>query len=624
MKRSILAGLLFFPLILLADTWEQRNADRHVLTLSMEQDVQIFTDFTRKTKVRSLHKIQSPEAIKNGFGEFQDEYNPTFEKLTMSAVVITPEGKRIHHNKVQDKARSGNNAVYDDTRVVTLTVPNLTVGSTVELRIAYHNFKPRVPGQIELFHQIEPSGEAKRVRYAVTWPQGMDLTFLPSNGLAPGKSTVTNGKHTLEWAFNDRDEIPDEDYTPPVEHLAGSMSISNWKDWSQLDAFFAPVVGESAKVTPPIQKLAEEIMAKSTSTADRIQGVFNYIDDNVRYVSMNLGQNGLTPHPAEETLKNRYGDCKDRTALAIALLKVLGVKAYPALVAPTLPEIQDALPRWGYFNHMIAAVEHGGLYFVESTDNNFPYTEQHPGLNGGQVFLIDGNGGKRITLPTEDLSNPGTWTTKRIQLNPDGSGRLEHTGILSRKSCPGVRQGIRAIEAMPKPLADKSKQVMLAAIHAGIQDGAIEFQGVDQRFGPIQTRITGTAPGLAQKNGPFLVYALEVEDRMENFPDSPRVHPLWFTVTDYAHTETVVQLPAGHSVVHRPRNFDMKTDGIRFKRACKLEGNRFTVIEDRWLTPARLPATEYHRLRQFHQELKNASEDNLILRKTSTKEARKP
>ncbi|MBK9428925.1 MAG: DUF3857 domain-containing protein [Elusimicrobia bacterium] len=208
MKRSILVGLL-------ADTWEQRNADRHVLTLSMEQDVQIFTDFTRKTKVRSLHKIQSPEAIKNGFGEFQDEYNPTFEKLTMSAVVITPEGKRIHHNKVQDKARSGNNAVYDDTRVVTLTVPNLTVGSTVELRIAYHNFKPRVPGQIELFHQIEPSGEAKRVRYAVTWPQGMDLTFLPVNGLAPGKSTVTNGKHTLEWAFNDRDEIPDEDHMPP-------------------------------------------------------------------------------------------------------------------------------------------------------------------------------------------------------------------------------------------------------------------------------------------------------------------------------------------------------------------------------------------------------------------------
>jgi transglutaminase-like putative cysteine protease len=627
MKRSILptlAGLFFFPLLLLADTWEERNADRHVLNLSIERDIQIFPDFTRKTSVRSLHKVQSPEAIKNGFGEFQEEYNPTFDKLTMSAVVITPDGKRIRHNKVQDKARSGDNAVYDDTRVVTLTLPHLTVGSTVELRIAYHNFKPRVPGQFELFHQIEPSAEAKQVRYAVTWPKGMDLTFLPSNGLASGKATVTNGKHTLEWNFQDRDEIPDETHMPPLEHLGGSLAISNWKDWSQLDAFFAPLVEGSAKVTPPIQKLAEEIMAKSTSTADRIQEVFNYIDDNVRYVSMNLGQNGLTPHPADETLKNRYGDCKDRTALAIAILKVLGVQAYPTLVAPALPEIQDTLPSWGHFNHMIAAVEYDGLHFVESTDNNFPYMEQHPGLNGAQVFLINGHGGKRITLPTEDITRPGYWTTTRIQLNPDGSGRLNQTGGISRKSCPMFRQGIRAIESMPKPLADKSKQIMLAGVHAGIQDGAIEFQGVDQRFGRIQTHITGTATDFAQKNGPFLVYALELEDRMRSFPDSPRVHPLWFTVIDYAHTETVVQLPAGHSVVHRPRNFDMKTDGIRFKRACKLEGNRFTVIEDRWLTPARLPATEYHRLRQFHQELKNASEDNLILRKTSAKEARKP
>jgi hypothetical protein len=68
----------------------------------------------------------------------------------------------------------------------------------------------------------------------------------------------------------------------------------------------------------------------------------------------------------------------------------------------------------------------------------------------------------------------------------------------------------------------------------------------------------------------------------------------------------------------------MKTDAIRFKRSCKLEGDTFTVVEDRWLSPARLPATEYPRLRQFHQELKTASEDSLILRELSVKEARKP
>ncbi len=607
-----------------ADTWEERNADRHVLTLSAERDVEIFSDFTYKTSSSTRFKVQSPEAIKNGFGEFQREYNPRFDKLKMEAVIITPEGIRIHHKKVQDKARSGDNAVYDDTRVVTLTLPRITVGSTVEVTINDHNYKPRVPGQVDLICQIEPNASVKSLRYSFTWPQGMDLTFLPFNGLEPGRSTRKDGKQKQEWIFHERDEIPEEPNMPPMEHVVGHLGVSHWKNWSQMDAFFAPVIEGSAKVTPPIQMLAEDIMAKSTSTADRIQEVFNYIDDNIRYVSMNLGQNGLTPHPAEETLKNRYGDCKDRAALAITVLKALGVKAYPCLVAPQLPDIDDRLPRWGYFNHMIAAVEHNGLHFVESTDNNFPYNEQHPGLNGAQVFLMDGQGGRRITLPSEDVTRPGNNQFKRIQLLPNGSGQLEQTGLFSRSSTPFMRQALRVLDSMPKLLADKMKQELLTAAQPGIQEGAVNYVGVDQRFGRIQIHLAGTAPGLAKKNGTFLVYDLDIEDRMEGFPDSSRVHPLWFTATDYDHTEAVVQLPAGYAVEHLPRDFDLKIETLRFKRACKLEGNTFTVVEDRWLSPARLPAEAYPRLRQFHQELKTASEDSLILRDISGKEARKP
>ena len=144
MKMSLRSTVACFAVFcfslapLLADTWEERNADQHILTLDIERDVEVFSDFTNKSVSLARFKVQSPEAIKNGFGEFQNEYNPKFDKMTLSAVVITPEGKRIRHKKVQDKARSGSNAVYDDTRVVTLTLPRLTVGSTVELLSLIH------------------------------------------------------------------------------------------------------------------------------------------------------------------------------------------------------------------------------------------------------------------------------------------------------------------------------------------------------------------------------------------------------------------------------------------------------------------------------------------------------
>lgn len=626
-KQILLPVLAFFALSqapLRAQTWEERHADQFVLTLDKEYDVEIFMDYTYSTRSLGRFKIQNAEAIKGGLGEFQRDYNPRFDKLKLEAYVTTPDGKRTHHTKVQDKAKSGDNAVYDDTHVVTLTVPRLSVGSTVELIVTYHNHTPRVPGQVEGFRTLDPPDAAKRTRYSITWPKAMDILFAPANGLAKVDPVDVGGKWKREWIFQDLDEIPSEPNMPPMEHVARSLGYSLWNDWARVDAFFAPLVAEAVQVTPSVQALAEQLMAKSTATAVRIQEVYNFIDDNIRYVSVNLGQNGLTPHPAGETLKNLYGDCKDRAALAIALLSAMGIKAQPVLVAPALPEIDDRLPRWGYFNHMITAVEYDGLHFVESTDGNFAFNDQHPGLDGAQVFIIDGQGGRRLSLPWEDISQPTWKETKIISLQPDGSGRMNVINIGDRGSIPTLRTGARYIASLPPALQEKFKQECLAELESGMEQGEIKFLNADQRFGRVPVHVNGRVPNLAKLAGPLLVYDLEPEDHLAKFPEGPRAHPLWFTGTSYARTETALHIPAGYRVEHLPKDFEKATDYIRFKRTCRLKGDTFTVVEERWVTSARLPATEYGRLRRFHQQLKDASIDSLILRQEAVNEARRP
>src|SRR5439155_21618233 len=81
---------------------------------------------------------------------------------------------------------------------------------------------------------------------------------------------------------------------------------------------------------------------------------------DVRYVAIELGIGGYQPHLADEVLKNRYGDCKDKVCLLLSLLAAAGIPGEPALVKTAGEGVLDtALVDLGQFDHMIARVQLG-------------------------------------------------------------------------------------------------------------------------------------------------------------------------------------------------------------------------------------------------------------------------
>ncbi len=89
----------------------------------------------------------------------------------------------------------------------------------------------------------------------------------------------------------------------------------------------------------------------------------------MRYVALLMGVGGLTPAKAEETWARRYGDCKAKTALLLALLGELGVEAEPvAANAFSGDGIDQRLPMVGLFNHVLVRAHVGGqAYWLDGT-----------------------------------------------------------------------------------------------------------------------------------------------------------------------------------------------------------------------------------------------------------------
>ena len=82
----------------------------------------------------------------------------------------------------------------------------------------------------------------------------------------------------------------------------------------------------------PLRNEVERIREASQDPVARAEAALKLVQGRIRYVALQMGQGGLVPADAETTWSRRYGDCKGKTALLLALLAELGIEAVPVIV----------------------------------------------------------------------------------------------------------------------------------------------------------------------------------------------------------------------------------------------------------------------------------------------------
>jgi len=130
-----------------------------------------------------------------------------------------------------------------------------------------------------------------------------------------------------------------------------------WKDWNDISnwyykVFFQPKVIISEKIKNKAKSLTKEIDDRT----DQIKACYDFVKD-IRYISINLNNEGISPNEPEIVLDNNYGDCKDKSILLISLLKSLDIEAEPVLLITNNEGSFDKdFPSWN-FKHMIVTVK---------------------------------------------------------------------------------------------------------------------------------------------------------------------------------------------------------------------------------------------------------------------------
>src|SRR2546429_9895187 len=107
-----------------------------------------------------------------------------------------------------------------------------------------------------------------------------------------------------------------------------------------------------------MQQKVASLVAAATTAVDKMVALAKFVQQDIRYVAIELGIGGIQPHAAGEVFQHHYGDCKDKATLMGAMLKEIGVDSYYVIinsergsVTPETPAHKDG------FDHAIIAVK---------------------------------------------------------------------------------------------------------------------------------------------------------------------------------------------------------------------------------------------------------------------------
>jgi tetratricopeptide (TPR) repeat protein len=341
-------------------------------------------------------RIQSAQAVQ-AFGQLVFTYSSASDKISVDFVrVHKPDGKVVTAgaDAVQDLSSPVERVapMYSDIRQIHVTVPDLDAGDTLEYQIHSVTVHPVVPGQF--FTQWNATKQIITLdeTFEVNLPRNRDLHVKTSNGIAAPSIKNDGDRRIYTWhsSFTKRpdDSSSDQDKKSPKEPEQPDVQVSTFSNWQQLGEWYAELQKPRATVSPAVQTKADELVKGLSAPTDKARAIYDYVSENIRYVSLSFGLGRYQPHSADDVLSNQYGDCKDKATLFEAMLAAEHIDSYPVLINAER-KLDPDMPSPGQFDHVINVVMLDGKpHWADTTAGVAPFGFLMPQLRDKQALAI--------------------------------------------------------------------------------------------------------------------------------------------------------------------------------------------------------------------------------------------
>ncbi|MBK0379757.1 DUF3857 domain-containing transglutaminase family protein [Mucilaginibacter segetis] len=529
--------------------------------------------------------------------------------------------KKYRKSDMYDRSATDGTTIVTDDRLLALGHTIASYPTTIEVI-----YETGINSYLDLGHWYmqQPERAVQYEEYTVLANPAIGFRFKNKNTTIQPVKTTQDGFEKYTWQVTGKKAVKPEDDALPWQVLPNITFAANAFQFDGLPGDFSTwqnygkwYQGLNADVCNLSQQRIDEIKAMTanlTTDKEKAKFLYQYMQQNMRYVSVQLGIGGLKPFTASFVDEKKYGDCKALTNYMAALLKAVNIPSYYAMVnAGTNQEPADASFPYDPFNHVILCIPFkSDTTWLECTSSTQPFGKLGTFTENRNALLVTENGGKLVNTPRSTAKDNQFNGEVHIKLNADG-GAVANVRIMSTGAYRDDYIGMTTLKM------DEQKEFLIRMLNMK-QPSFMDYKSA------------------ADKDG---VKEVDIDLEYEKFCDiaagnkqfyRPRVIDLWQTTlpvlekrkTDFYFDQpmqktcvTTIDLPEGFEVETLPANQSLKFTYGNFEinYVYNSDKNQVKSTSRFNLNTQGIPAAKYNEMQQYMDNISKAQNKKLVIRR---------
>jgi len=262
--------------------------------------------------------------------------------------------------------------IYNGTRTLAIVIDDVRRGDLVRYSYSIDGENPIFEGhrEFQVFTEFWTPMDRNYARILSSLDRPLSRRVRGAG--VPLQISEENGVQELIIDQSGLPEFVVEEDVPSWHYNRGIVVFSDMADWRSVVDWALPMYQLSDEHDADIATIASVIRSSQDDQRAQIGAALRWVQEEIRYFGVELGKNSHWPSRPQETLARRFGDCKDKTLLLMALLRELGVDAQAALVNTNRGLESSRYPyRMHAFDHVLVHVQlDDGVHFLDPTLRN--------------------------------------------------------------------------------------------------------------------------------------------------------------------------------------------------------------------------------------------------------------
>ena len=556
------------------------------------------------------------------FEQYTNKYI-SLEEAEIKVYDIT--GKQTNTFRKKDMTRVAyGEGLIEDGNLTYFRVPAPNYPIVVE-----YNYQLKFKGTVNYpSFNIMSSGEAVlKSTFIARVPLELDLRYKEKNIQLKPVVTKDAKYKQYQWTVSDMKALAYEEGTATYASRYPSIQLApnrfsyydnegDLTSWKKFGEWIGNLYRGQDELPPDRKSFFNDLVKGASTNREKAEIIYDYLQKNFRYVSIQLGIGGLKPFPADFTDEKKYGDCKGLSIYMKAALKAVGIKSYVAIINAEYNSepVDPGFPE-NDFNHAILCIpEPKDSIWLECTSSNADFGVLGSFTENKNALLITDDGGVLVPTPVskskENIFSANTLT----ELSGDGSGIAVTT--LTSLGC--YKEELE--DNLLQQKKDDQKEFLVRNCGFKQPDEFEINKNVDSGMLSITIKLTmEKIPEFTAGNKMFIAPRL-YKQWQEKLPKAENRRLDFYFENPFIKTDTtLIKLPEGYVADALPSVKDFTCEYANYKTSFSFEADKNSILSTSRLelTQLKIPASKYASVKNFFDKVMREDSEMIVIRKNN-------